>query len=522
MVAKITPLSRLFNNTFPGLAPFELRDLEDFPYTRYVEEQELYQVYEDWYNSVPLNQTITDAQSGKVVEKYPIKINPLRGTAQKHASTVIGQNVDSIRFGGLPFQLIPDLPKEEKGRKDKIRKALLKIFEQSSFGAQFLSNCIRSQYLGGSVIAAKWLPDEKRIEISTPSPKDFIGIPTGADYWNLRKGWIVKEISEFDAKSYGYEPKGNESKFWYIEYWTKTDYKIMINGHVLKFPGNDIAMEGKHTWGKVPIIYTPHLRLNGFLGEPILTETVKGVIKELNLRWADIGDAVSDDAHGYVAVRNVRGTVTTINVGDGRPVLDLGSTTGMANEPQPDMFSINMKSASEPMLALGGELFKIYRRETNHPAVADGEDEGSQRSSLTLATRMAPLVAEADMERVFHTVGITHFANILLTIMADKKLEEISKEDVETSLIMQWQSMLPKDRESLTQEAAVRSKNHLGSNQHLMGLFGDINDEDEEMEKIAEEIKKFTPVMQPGFGGNGANVAAKKPGKEANSGGEPK
>lgn len=483
--------------TFSGLLPFDLQDLKGFPYQRYVEEQEAYTVLLDWYNSTPLRESTTDSESGKKVEKFPIKINPLKGTAQKHAAIVFGQNVGSIRFAGLPFQLIPDVDLEDetsretaKQQKMRIIKALNKTFERSALGAQFLSATLLSQILGGQVYRAGWLPKQNRVDISSVKPNEFVGIPRGTDYWNLREGWVVREIDEFTARSYAYEPKGNENKFWYIEHWTENEYEIMINGNTLKFDSGQ-PQKGRHGWGMVPMVYIPHIRITGFLGEGIITETVRGLIKELNLRWADVGDAVNDDSHSYVAVRQIRGTVQTINVGDGRPILDLGSSSGMANDPQPDMFSVATKSISEPMLKLGGELYKIYRRETNHPAVADGEDEGSQRSALTLATRMAPLVSEAEMERLFLTVGFTHLAKIVLTIMTDKKLNEITKEDIEIPLITQWQSMLPKDREALVQEAAVRSKNKLGSQKHIMGLFGDINNPDEEQAIIDEEVEEL-------------------------------
>jgi len=459
---------------------------------------------EDWYNGKPLEDTQVDKKSGKRIETYPIKINPIKGTCHKHAATVMGQSVDSIRFGGLPFQLLPDITQGEKKARKKdiaiIKDALMNVFVKNCFGATFLSNCINAQYLGGCVIAAKWLPQEERIEISTPSPKQFYGIPDGANYWILREAWIIKEITESDAKAYGYKPGFGETKFWYIEHWTKKKYEIMINGAVINFPDTDVPQKGKNVFGVVPIIYIPHIRTTGFIGDPIITETVKGVIKEMNLRMADMGDAVSDDAHGYTAVRNVRGTIKTINVGDGRPVLDLGGGIGIGNESDPDMFTVATKSASEPMAKFSSDLYIIYRREVNHPAVADGEDEGSQRSSLTLGVRMAPLVSEAEMERLFYSVGLVQFAGILLNIMFVKNLFNITKEMLETQFLVQWNSMLPKDREALTTEVAVRSKNKLGSNKHLMGLFGDIQDTDEELDQIRSE-KDLITASTP-FGGN--------------------
>lgn len=506
------------------LLGFNLQDLPNFPYDEWQDLQSTYNELEYWYNGDLLQETVTDKNSGKSTEKYPIKINPLKGTARKHASTVFGQNVDSIRFGGLPVQFIPDLDKEQKEKAKTIKDALLKVYTDNKCGAKLFSNCIISQYLGGSVLTAKWLPKDKTIEINNPSPKEFLGVPKGSDYWTLSTAWIVREISESVAKDYGYTPKMGEKDFYYIEEWHEDSYKIMVNGQVINFEGTDLPMEGENVFKKVPIVYIPHLRETGFYGEPIVTEAVKGIIKELNLRWADIGDAVSEDSHSFVAVRNIRGTIKILRV-DGRPIVDLGSNPGIsANEVQPDMMSVRTQSASAPMITFGDNLYGVYRREVNHPAVADGEDEGSQRSSLTLTTRMWPLVSEAEWERLFLTVGLVEFNKILLTIMAEKNINEITEDMIDVPQIVQWQPMLPRDREALVQEAGVRASNDIGSKKHIMGLFGDVQDPEQMFDEVIDEKKEIgkVEVQNSPFGNTSSGTANNKsatanttPGKSA-------
>lgn len=500
-----------------AITPFTLQSLPDFPYDQWRAQQELYDSLEYIYSGEALDVKLTDPSSGKSTDKYPIKLNPLKGTAKKHASTVFGQNVDSIRHGGLPFQIIPDLDKEQKDIAQKFQDVIMKVLASNNFGTGMYGSTITSQYLGGAVIAAKFLPEENRIEVHFPNPKEFLGIPKGANYWNLMEGWIVKEITEKEARYYGYIPKMGETKFYYIEKWTETEYKIMVNGEVIAFKSNGIKQEGEHGYGRVPIIYVPHIREDGFIGQPIITDAVEGIIKELNLRWADIGDAVSEDSHSFVAVRNIRGSVKVLTI-DGRPVVDLGSNTGISsNELQPDMFAVRTQSASSPMIAFGEELMDAYRREVNHPAVADGEDEGSQRSSLTLTTRMWPLVAEAEAERLFWTSGLIEFTRILTSIMVSKNMEGATKEMLDYPLIVQWQPMLPRDREALVQEAGVRASNDLGSKRHLMGLFGDVQDTETMLEEVIDEKEQLTKFeQQPQFGNNTSNnTGANTPGNSA-------
>lgn len=464
--------------------PFSLQDLPGFPYAAYADQLDTYNTLEAWYSGAKLDESIVDAASGKKIERYPIKINPLKGTCERHASALFGQMLNSIHYGGVPVRMLADVGKGQKEQGRVVEKALKTVWEDNGGGALLIANGIVSQYLRGCVFAASWLPMEKRIGIFNPSPKEFIGFPKGANYWDLREAWIVREITKDDIGSYPTEVPLNENdtKLYYIEHWLEKEYEISINGHTVMF--DNVLQKGENPFGVVPIEYIPHIRTNAFLGNSIITEMLKGVIREINLRWADTGDAVSDDSHQPIAIRNVRGSVVVKSI-DGRPVMDLGSVTGMAgNEANPDLITVALKTASDVMLSLGGELYNIYRREANHPAVADGEDEGSQRSSLTLSTRMWPLVSHIELERIFWTVGLAKFDKILLRMMEVKGIGEIKEEHIAIPLIISWAPMLPVDRTALVNEVGIRAKYKLGSQEHLMSLFQDILDIEAEIEKI--------------------------------------
>ena len=352
----------------------------------------------------------------------------------------------------------------------------------------FLQNGMMSQKYGGCVFEVYYDVESDSLKITNPSPREFIGIPYGTDYWRLREAWIVKQISKEDAGAYGVvDPKENQQYF-YIEHWTEETYEIMVNDKPVQIAG--FEAKGKNPYGIVPIVYIPHMREEGYLGFPVLTDAIKGLIIEMNLRWADVGDAVNDDTHGYIAIRNVRGSLKVTGVGDGKKIVDLGSVTGMgAGEQNPDMFSVKTNSVAAPMLTYVKDLEEIYRREASHPAVADGEDEGSQRSALTLTTRMYPLVQEAEMERVFWSIGLQRLVKLILTMKMVKGLDKITQEDVDTEFLIKWNPMLPRDRDAIVNEAAIRSKNKLGSQKHLMSLFNDIDDPSEMMDEIQEEVQ---------------------------------
>lgn len=498
------------DNFTPPFTEFSLQQLPGFPYEAWSTQRDIYTVLEDQYNGTALDATTTDKTTLKKIEKYPIKINPLKGTCEKHASALFGQNLDSLQIGGIPVRILADTSgeKDKKAAKEKgkqVEKAIKDIFMENGGGALFVSNGITSQYLQGCVFVAAWIKEEDRIAIYAPSPREFYGIPKGHDYWSLHKAWIVREIDKETAESYGHEVRPQDTKWWYIEEWTEDRYKISINNIALKDKDGN-AIDSDNPFGFIPIVYIPHIRTNKFLGESVITEMVKGIIRELNLRWADAGDAVNDDSHQPIAIRNVRTNLKTL-YHNGRPIIDLGSSTGLASgESNPDMITVSLKSASDVMIKLGDSLYDMYRREVNHPAVADGEDSGSQRSSLSLGVKMWPLVAHIELERMFWTVGLMKFSTMLLKMLEEKGYADVTKEHLKLKLKVIWAPVLPIDRKALVDELASRSSNSLGSQQHLMEMTGDIVDVEEELEIIkaekeaaAELAQKFAPKpAEPG------------------------
>jgi hypothetical protein len=489
-------------NLVTSITPFTLESLKGFPYQTYYQQQEDYSELEKWYFGTVLEEVVVSADGKTLVEKYPIKINPLRNTSYKHASVLFGTNLDSLKFGGIPINILADLPKEEKSKEDIIEKALRKTFSENGGGSLFISNGIVSQYMGGCIFAANWIPTQNRIQISNPHPREFIGIPYGTDYWHLREYWIIREIQTDDLPAYGLPIDQVGGIYWYNEHWTPDTYEIRINNTVLEVDGQ--KAQGTNPFGIAPAVYIPHIRTTGFIGKSIITSAIKGLIREMNLRFADIGDAVSEDSHTYTAVRNVKGVIRPISIGDGRPILDLGSVTGLSgNEANPDMFNVKTTSASSPMLSFTEKLTEMYRNEADHPAVADGMDEGSQRSAATLTARMWPLTSHAELERSFWTVGLVEFSKILLKMMAIKGINGVKKEHLEIPLIVQWSTMLPRDRDAIVQEAAIRALHRLGTKQHLIELFGDTQDPAAEMVEVWAEMKKEAEAMpqQTPFGG---------------------
>ena len=123
-------------------------------------------------------------------------------------------------------------------------------------------------------------------------------------------------------------------------------------------------MAGVNPFGVVPMVYIPHIRTKGFYGESMI-DGLEGIVKEINLRAGDYGDAVSEDAHVWLAMRNVNGTPRTIEAAPGLKVVDLKSSPSVTgNESKPDIFPLKQVMVSDALGKLWDRLYDQFRRDS--------------------------------------------------------------------------------------------------------------------------------------------------------------
>ena len=502
-----------------------LKNVKGFPYSSWLAQYSLLSTRRDWYKGEPLEETIDVVQGGKTVkvEKYPLKINLLRGTAKKHASLLIGQGYGSEEVDG---QVIRASVKYKKAQvketvtegigddgtlteskevsldnelETEAEDAISDVMEQSYQAAIVTSAAITSQYLGGAGFSLSYDAKDKEITMNYISGIELFCIPDGPDMFNLSEAWVVKRITEYQAIAYGHKPGRNEKDFYYLEHYTKDTYQISVNGDVIK---NDsgVKMEGENVWGFVPIFYIPRIREEVFIGESIITETAKGLIKEINLRVADIGDATSSDTHADIVAGNLKQDPIIRQVGT-RSYIDLGSGSALTGKSDaPFMQVLQTSSSLSATVSFIQELMTMYRREVNHPSVADGEDAGSQRSSLTITTRMFPMIAEVEMQRRFWSAGFSAIAKAILKMANLKGLYGITSKHLDNPKVsIKWQTMMIRDRQELVTEAVSRFGSGLSSRVAMNDKLGDVNAEEEEIEIASEKeesAKRFAQQSQ--------------------------
>jgi hypothetical protein len=338
--------------------------------------------------------------------------------------------------------------------------------------------------------------------------------------FRLREAWIIRPISQEEARENGYTGGfvSDDEVPWLVEHWTNLTYKAWVNDQpVRRFNGTEwFPVSGANPFGFVPVVYIPHIRIDGFYGENMF-DHVKGIIRELNLRVADFGDAVNTDAHAYMGMRNVQGSPDVVTLAPNLNAINLGNALAMAgNESVPDLWDLRKERASEAMALLVESLFDQYRRDAFIPKVADGEDEGSQRSGLTLAMRMLSLLWHTQSERVFWTTGLNLINRMALRMLAIKEPGRtgITIEHASLRMKQDWSPVLPRDREMLVNEVVARMGAKLGAPQTMFEILGDVQDPEEEEKMIVDFWKKLTEAMtvQQPMGQNGGGRSQVSPG----------
>ena len=468
---------------------FSLTSIDDFPHSEYATNLSRYEELDTWYSGSAL-EVYLDTPKNEV-EKYPIRVNPLRGAALKHTHALFGEFPDEVD-GPLAQPTVKMRDGSTTDRTEEIESALFNMWAENHGAALQIEAGIDSQIYGGTIIRLAFSPQgfelDTKILLEKILPSEFIGIPYASNPWMLKEAWLIRKITRKEAEEYGVVIHGETG--YYIEHWRTDTYEITINDVGLAWMiGSDAYMVGgNNPFGVVPFVYIPHLRHKGFYGDTLFTDAAKGLTREINSRLADAGDAVSDDTHSMGIMKNVRGNPTVIEPVKGMRFLNIGSNqTFVSGEGQPDVIFPNNTKLSDPALQLTRILYDMLRREIYVPAVADGEDEGSQRSALTLTTRMWPLVSHTKQERAFWATGIRILHRIALIMWNKKKMFGITPDETYLRLSTKWYPILPRDRENLMTEIATRAANKIGSRGHLMSLAGDIENIPQELEDIKKE-----------------------------------
>lgn len=491
----------------------------DFPMSQWSIQAQRYIDYWHWFDGTEIEEEIGTTKRGEPIYRFPLRINSIRTFARKHASVLLGEEMFEspeplVRTRVTPKHFMENQKTTDEERQESgfLQAVVSDVWRNSNGRSLQMENAVISQFLGGCVFGVKYQPwrDDLAIPIIVESimPDFFLPVWRKDNYYSLLECWIVYRVpARVAALEWQYDVRG--SYVLYVEHWTSEKYSIYLDNKPLVDQFGIVYKDLDNPWGEVPFVYIPHAREGDFYGSSHV-EDLRGLVMEFNARLADYGDAVRKTVHRVRYAINLTSTPVPRQIGENIWVIDLGRESPAYKNPP------NIKTEDPPDLAasltsFSEKLWNQLMRESSLSNIAFGEDEGSQRSALTLAFRMWPTTAHARVERSHWTDGLNRIAYLILKIVAicqaDKSLRgTLSYLPATVPLdfsrryrfAQDWAPQIPRDREQMVNEIVLRSQAGLLSPERAMEAFGDVQDIEQEKKFILDWMEKVQKVKVPG------------------------
>lgn len=487
---------------------------QGFPTTQWVEAQVRLAWAWWWWNGRGLEEETGKDSDGDPIYRYPLKINTIRSYARIHNNMLWGETKDDpnpiVRSRVKPLAFWEDKASEEDRKEAAYYERLLEqMWVQSNDRAIMRESGLNSQYLGGTYFQIKYQPWRNDIVVPltvVPLKADFV-LPVWADDpWDLLEVWISYRMTPIAAeRELGHkESLGKKTFVTYVEHWTKEHYSIWIDDKPLTATyftddGNKVSISYNsqvNPFGMVPVVYIPRERSGEFYGNSLVSD-ILGMMKELNARLADVGDAISENTHRVWVGRNITRGINFKQLENGQRYIDIGSDNPASKNP-PELTPQDPPKFSPEMTQFNNEVRSEMEREGQITPIAFGIDEGSQRSGETLDQRMWPTVTAARAQRDLWSTGISRLNSIALLMLSrlsvalpgPKVAPDFRKR---FRLWTQWNPFLPKNQEQETNRIVALKTNGSMSTRRAVESQSDVEDIDTELTYIREDQAATTP-----------------------------
>lgn len=474
---------------------------------RYREMWELY----DGQRWDEIDQEATGDRNSKPIKRYRLQINDVAFACLTHAYTLFGEVTNDS--DPLVRPIVEQKIKSKAMDVEGAQEFLDVVWKDSEPRKnQFLAGLI-SQVCGGVFWRVRYNLFERLSDPFALYPFKFE--PMYPDYcfpvWatgtqNMTEMYVRYSINKDAAKAtWGVYSIDWPDTVEYEEHWTQ-DYTV--NGTTI--PGKLEIKVGVHdNWrsiknennpfGIVPFVYIPHVPSNTFYGIP-LPESIPAVAEEYNARLANIGDLVKQSALRIGKLRGVSGDKLKLNTlwKNGPPIVNLG--IGNPDGIPPELEFDDPPAITPALIDYTRELERKERDSMWIPPIATGQDEGSQRSGQTLTIRMWPLQSHITTERWQWSSALNKLNLMALHMARIKGIGNLGNADPRLLHVSSdWAPMLPKDREQLVNEMALRDQaGHVLPEDALLA-YGDTRETEIE-EKVAalrEYIEWKTELNKP-------------------------
>jgi len=498
-----------------------------FPFHLWEKQQQRYRHNWKWFTGEYLSESAGKTRSGEPIYKFPLRINPIKNFSRKHAAMLLGEPSENnarllIKPNVRVKNLTGDKPDEAKVEQGKYLQNLLnEVWTQSNANSIFTENATLSQFLGGSYITLNYEPwhTDLIIPIVAHSIKPDFVLPiwSPTEPFELLEAFIVYRVPEATAiEMWGYEPDGSRNganMVTFCEHWTRTKHWVYLDGKPLtaKYKTADgseysVSYNGAdNIFGFVPVFYKPRTREGNFYGNDIVAD-IEGLTLEYNGRLADSGTAMKRTAHRKWFGRNITQNPRQKMFDADTWYADLGMENPSVKSP-PDIWPEDPPKWTEVFNNFNKDIWNQLLREGNMTKIALGEEEGSQRSAISLAIKFWPMVVIARMQRIFwsEALNIVNYRILHMIAILFKQgmlkpiaglLKEFKLEDLKFFEITQdWLPMLPRDREQTVNEVVLLSQANRMSLERAIKVLGDVKDEDEEIERVWENLQRMLEMQ---------------------------
>lgn len=527
---------------------------EGFPRAEFQQRQALYQHWWSWFNGQRLLETV-EREGGVTDYLYPLRLNIIELFAEKLAFMMLGEVPDGVeppfktqvtprpklklpkpvpvktltpakppgptaetgdfdtdREQSIPAPGLQPQPKVIDAENDRLRSLSIaiewvinQVWSQSNGRSIQFEGAILQQFLGGCVFQLCWEPQDVGLDIPIKIKHilpDYFCPVYRSDNYELLEVYITYKITAQEARArFGYKAD-YERLLRYVEHWTATQYTIYIEG--------DVVAQEIHDWGFVPFYYIPAGRVGDFWGRSIVPGH-EGIAEELNARISDTGDTVKAQIDYPRYMRNVPSVadIEKVHLADGVYAINLG-TAPSTYKHVPEVYAEPPPALSEPQIKFYNDLWDIAVRFAHLTPVSFGDDEGSQRSALTLAARMQSTIAKTRYHRAGWQDGLSlmarHIAILVIRYMSViqdviPEFPDYTEEDLRKLSFMQdLPSQIPQERTATVQEVVSRKGSGLLSVRTGLEMLGDITDVEAEIERIVEDQQRSVAMQQQSFG----------------------
>lgn len=366
--------------------------------------------------------------------KYPLGVRLVALVAKVLAGILLGEYDPSNPEGIIPIDF-------EEAADGSVRRAWAKIRGGSDLNAILLKGAIQQTITGGW-----WAQVVKR--------------PTGPPWLVFRTASVVRPVwhplnpERLLECSVQYMTSAQQARLLagpganipqnalqvpFTETWTQEKHLYLVGEQVVKEEPNRLRDE--HGAPVIPFVYFPRERVDhDFWGEQLAPYLI-GLMLEINIRLRDLGDDVRAHSHPVVATRNTRHRQFSLK----ERVWDLGDASMTGNDP--DAFVLEGNGVNSSAFELVNTLFMLMLKMASLTNVDVGEDEGSQRSGLTLEVRRAPGVNQARRTRAYWERSLKRLVRTSLIVYnaAAGELSGLSRVVVPEleQIVPKWAELVP-------------------------------------------------------------------------------